>query len=502
MQHRSFDVNFPPHGQPPKITIQDQPPGRLERKKKSRGLKWTLLILAALFCLGVGIVAAYLTSTTSSIFTDKSKNFAEQVGGLLTLGQSKLQGEKDGQINILVLGIGGENHDGGYLTDSIMIAQVRPEDKQAVTTSIPRDMVVNIPGMQGRKINAVFAEKYLRTKNWDESLATARLAAEDISGLTIPYAVVIDFQGFAKLIDAIGGVEVQVEKEFTDYQYPDGKGGYMKPVTFKAGVEKMTGERALIYSRSRHASGSEGSDFARSKRQQQIIQAAKTKILSSAILTSPTSINKILQTAASHVHTNLQPQDLWRMYNLTKQAEIFSQALTPETGLLCARIQESTGAYILATCAGKDEDDIKSFFKTSFTSAKVGQEKPRILLTGTNAFGPTARTEILQMETVGATVTQLNYSDIKPSEMIFYQLNSKPATSSYLKETFKAKEVALPPPGLKIDREKYDLIIVIKDPSKTDAEILSRQKAQEERAKAEAETEEQSPAQESQEEEQ
>ena len=103
---------------------------------------------------------------------------------------------------------------------------------------------------------------------------------QNLTGLQVPYFAVMDFSGFEKAIDQVGGVDVTVDRTFTDYQYPDSGTGYLPPQTFTAGPQHMDGARALIFARSRHAAGVEGSDFARSQRQQKIIDAFKQKVLS------------------------------------------------------------------------------------------------------------------------------------------------------------------------------------------------------------------------------
>ncbi len=431
-------------------------PGKKSRWKKI-GVALTLFLVVVL--LGAGAAIAYFSEATKSIFKNQpSQNIISQVGGLF---QAKLQGENEGQINVLLLGIGGENHDGGYLSDSIVLAQIHTDSKQVVLTSIPRDLVINIPRLQGRKINAALAEGYLKNHNWQEGISLATQSVESVTGLQIPYTGIIDFQGFTKIINQLGGVDVQIVSTFTDNQYPDGKDGYIAPVTFKAGPEHMTGERALIFARSRHAGGSEGSDFARSKRQQLVIEAVKKKVLSGAIITKISNLNQILQTTAEHIHTNLNQDELWRMFTLTKGMDIVAMSLTPDTGLICPKIQEATGAYILDLCPGKTEDDLSAFFKNTKYTAKANQETSRILLAAKNAFNTKASEISREMENSGAVVTRLNYDEIQPEENIFYQLNSKPETVNYLKHVFGATEVVLPPPSIKIDREKYDIIIVL-----------------------------------------
>ena len=142
------------------------------------------------------------------------------------------------------------------------------------------------------KINSAYHYGNLKEKGG--GLVLAKAITEDVVGLPIQYAVVIDFSGFQKVIDEVGGIDVNVPTAFTDNAYPiPGMEHYSCPgdptdacdletVHFEAGLQHMDGARALIYARSRHAEGAEGSDFARSRRQQIIMLALKDKLMNPA----------------------------------------------------------------------------------------------------------------------------------------------------------------------------------------------------------------------------
>src|SRR5262249_6640670 len=153
------------------------------------------------------------------------------------------------------------------------------------------------------------------------------------------------------------------------------------PVTFQQGELKLTGERALIYARSRHAAGSEGSDFARSQRQQIVIQAFKQKAISLNLISDIGSINSLADIFADHFHTNLEPGELYRLYDITKgfnNDQLLSLPLDPASKLICSRILETNGAYVLVPCVGKTERDIENFFLNAFTIGKLARERSTV----------------------------------------------------------------------------------------------------------------------------
>ncbi|MEN9327573.1 MAG: hypothetical protein RI947_381 [Candidatus Parcubacteria bacterium] len=192
----------------------------------------------------------------------------------------------DNKINILLLGIAGGDHEGPNLSDSIMVIHYDFETNKLSTIGLPRDVWSST---LKQKINTAYAIGEAKQKNGGLKLAKAEVGG--ILGIPIEYGVVISFRTFNDLIDYMGGIEVQVEHAFTDKEYPiegkendecNGDPEYRcryKTVTFEKGPTKMDGETALIFVRSRHAIGSEGSDFARSKRQQLVITAIKNNIL-------------------------------------------------------------------------------------------------------------------------------------------------------------------------------------------------------------------------------
>lgn len=414
-----------------------------------------------------GIVIARAVNLSNKIFVGRQTSFFQKVKEVFQGGNGriKLIGEDLGQINVLLLGIGGEGHDGPYLSDTIILAQIRPDIGQIVLTSIPRDYLVELPNNLGyRKINASFAEGYYRNKDWNEGGSWARQSVEKISGLTIPYFAVVDFAGFEKAIDQVGGITIEVERTFTDYTFPNNSGGYLAPLTFKAGQETMKGERALQFARSRHAAGQEGSDFARSVRQQKVIQAFKEKVIGLNLVSDSGKINNLLGTFANHFHTNISPGEIFRVYSLVKEknmSKFLSLSLDPATRLTCPKIMEDTGAYVLVPCQGKTEQDIKNYFKNAFAIGKLYQEQSVIWLSSSTQNKTAYQQADKLLKDNGLTVWELPYKGEPFPQNIFYQVNQKPATAEFIKNSLNATEVTLPPPGFKIDASKVDVIVIL-----------------------------------------
>lgn len=243
-------------------------------------------------------------------------NFIKLFGSFITADASLIQSE-NGLVNILVMGIGGEGHEGSTLTDTMLVASISLEQPKVKIISIPRDLW--IPGLRA-KINSAYY--WGEQKSEGSGISLARTTVEEVIGQQLQYGVVIDFAGFTKIIDVLDGVNVNVKQGFTDPMYPiagrendlcDGDLDYKcryESITFESGLQKMNGERALKFVRSRHAEGDEGTDFARSARQQQVISAIKDRVLMPEIFLSPKKINSLFEVVNSSTTTDINSESL------------------------------------------------------------------------------------------------------------------------------------------------------------------------------------------------
>lgn len=201
------------------------------------------------------------------------------------------------RVNVLLLGFGGAGHDGGYLTDTLQVMSFEPKSGTITLISVPRDLWIQVPQYQGRggywgRINEAYSVGIGQVDRNDPDVSYARhdaggqlamKAVSQVLGIPIDYWISLDFVGFRRFIDAIGGVDVNVERAFTDTEYPNNDDAAIDPsyrtVHFDAGWQHMDGETAIVFARSRHAP-EDGSDFGRSRRQQLLMSAVKDKVVS------------------------------------------------------------------------------------------------------------------------------------------------------------------------------------------------------------------------------
>lgn len=329
----------------------------------------------------------------------------EHIGEIVDYSNTPLAGEDNDRINVLLLGIGGAGHDGGTLTDTIMVANIKPSTKQVALLSLPRDLIVKIYNSDqpndwlGHKINYAYALGGI-------DLAREKVSA--VTGLKMHYYIVLDFAGFRQVIDDVAGVDVMVEHNFVGlygtkdlstpclqknlYQLSDG--AYCA-VTFKSGLQHFDGERALIYARIRklapHSPNSaEGSDFARAQRQQQILEAFKSKLLSANTIIRPSRMTNVLRDIDEHLETNLKLSEMGRLLSIVGDIDsdrIIHQVVDDSPGsLVMTKIYEPTGASVVVPVAGNyDYSAIQKLAKHIF-QIKAGTNQ------SDSAANPTAAT--------------------------------------------------------------------------------------------------------------
>ncbi|OGH87520.1 MAG: hypothetical protein A3J93_03250 [Candidatus Magasanikbacteria bacterium RIFOXYC2_FULL_42_28] len=280
--------------------------------------------------------------------TLKPKNigFLASVKNFVFHSDNILKGQEDDRVNILLLGMGGPGHDGPYLTDTNIVLSIQPSTNQIAMISVPRDLGVELDGYGLRKINS--ANAFGEVKNAGQGGEYAREIFAKTFNLDIPYYVRVDFKAFMELIDAVGGVTIDVPRAFTDSAFPGPNYSY-QTISFKAGRQNLTGETALQYARSRHGNNGEGSDFARARRQQQVLTALKEKLLSFGTYTNPVKVRNILESLTTHVATNLDFGQLMYLANLAKNinGEIKMLVLDNQTDGYLESYIAPNGAFVL-----------------------------------------------------------------------------------------------------------------------------------------------------------
>lgn len=285
------------------------------------------LVVAGIFLVGIPLALqeaarpaqALLNSANFSI--DSNETSDSSISKIKRDPQLKTDGK--GRTNILIVGVDTREitpRGGGNVsnTDSMIVASYDHKTNRISLIATPRDLVVNYPNSPSTgKINGAYAIGNSRNKGG--GLEYLKQTLENLMGVQIQYYGMVNLKGFTEVINQLGGIEVCVEKSFTDYTYPTDNYRW-QTVSFKAGCQTMNGDQALKYSRSRHSQqNGEGSDFARARRQQKVIDAVITKAQKQETLQNPRKIFEILNTLASYIQVSqITPEDIQAGINIAR----------------------------------------------------------------------------------------------------------------------------------------------------------------------------------------
>ena len=346
----------------------------------------------------------------------------------------KVEKKKD-RINIIFLGMGGRQHEGGYLTDTIILASLDIPTKKIAMLSIPRDLSVPLSDNEWKKINHVNA--FAEMEEADSGGRAVKQALGKLLNIEIDYYVRVDFSGFAKIVDNLGGIKVYVERSFDDPSYPvagkeddEDYTSRFQHLHFDQGWNYMDGSLALKYARSRHGNNGEGSDFARGKRQQQVIEAIKRKVTYKEIL-KPSVLTSMIEDLSYHISTDMGVWEgvrIWKEYKDIESDDIINEVLDNDHDGMLVNMINSAGEYVLTPRTG-DFEEIKHFIKYIFTDekngyvSKVSLESPTIDVRNGTYIGGMATVNANQLKKMGFDVVNIGNTDKRDYEKsIIYDL--------------------------------------------------------------------------------
>lgn len=357
---------------------------------------------------------------------------------------AQLKGEAEGRINILLLGVGGKNHPGGTLADTIQIVSINTKTKQVGVLSLPRDLRVTIPGVGTNKINYAHAYGELNPKTGGGPTVMKQVVSQ-ILDLPIHYYVRLDFEGFEKIVDALGGVDITVEKAINDPFYPAPDMVRYDPFSISAGRHHLDGKTALKYVRSRETTN----DFDRSRRQQQMLEAMKEKALTLGVLANPKKVSEIAGIVGDHVRTDFQT---WEIAHMLELAAKDAQSYTVINRVIAAGAGEplvsvNGGAYYLVPRTGNFKE-IQMIAANIFTEPLIKEEAAKIEVVNASSK-PTLLAEVTAtLKNQGYTVANSRSIPTTISETILYDYSAgaKPNTAKFLGELLGIKATIQPRP--------------------------------------------------------
>ncbi len=402
----------------------------------SRGLRRFLLWGAGLLlALGLGVLGFLFFQGLSlgakvQFENNSSASFLAQLkelgSNLLTEKNTPLQGEKEGRMNILLLGRAGEHYPGKNLTDTVMVMSIDTKEKRVALLSLPRDLYVPI-GKTGffTKLNSLY--QYGLSNN--EGVAPLKETVEYITGQPIHYFITLDFDGFEKIVDTLGGISVDVVRDFYDPRYP-GKNYSYETFEIKKGWQTLDGATALKYVRERH-NDPEG-DFGRAKRQQQVIQAIKSKAFSLGTLFNIVTVNRLIETLGQSVKTDMPFEDMARFLELSHTLDtqnvttVVVDAWKKESLLRVSHVDvNGVAAFILVPRVGnfsEVEDVSRTIFHKEETEKRLAaiqnEEATLTLFSTRNDTEIAQKIALFTKEEMGFAKTTILLLDKRPEKSI------------------------------------------------------------------------------------
>jgi len=455
-----------------------------KKTKKHWGYQFVswLFVLVLFSAIGYGsffVYKIYSVGKKVSVENNESPTFMQTLQSFANTDQLDLKGSQQGRINILLLGIAGKGKPGQFLTDTIMVASLDTKNNRVALLSIPRDLYVSVPDTQLQtKINSVYQYDVNNSKNYTGSGAQLiKKTVADITGLDINYYVVLNFDGFQKAVDDIGGVNIMNERDIFDANYPGPSYSY-ETFELSKGFHQLDGATALKYARVRH-NDPEG-DFGRAKRQQQIMQATKNKIFSTGTILNVFAVNDLLNTLGENIQTDISPDEIASFFELTKKLDtnninnVVVDAWNTNSLLKVSHVQVgSIASFVLLPRVG-NYSEIQELAKNIFDLNTIKRRKDTIAIENANILilnksGDTRIVQkiqkVLQENLAYKNVTSLASIDqILSEKTIVYDLTNgqKPFTLDELATKLPATVSYDSPAEFNYSKQnKVDIILVI-----------------------------------------
>src|SRR6266849_6165258 len=390
------------------------------------------------------------------------------------------------QVNILLLGMGGEQNDAPYLTDSIMAVTIDPTTNRVMLASIPRDLTLgmNLQNPPSRiwyqKINAAYEVPYTNIICCVAAQYTGRTgggyAAEHevgkVTGLTFDRYIAVDFKAFRDMVNALGGVDVCLATNLDDNEYPDYTNWYIRGgIHYKAGCQHLNGEQALQIARSRHAVQAEQlSDFGRARRQQDVMVAIKKK---ATTINGFSKAPQLLTALQQNINTDMSLSDMRAIYDWGKNlpdTSIIRVALTapaPGTpGNLLDLDNCGMGPYISQLCADDPSFGmIHRYISSVLIDPTVLAEKAPVQIANAsnNYLGLDGRVTSMLDPTGLQLADPVRHSGVGETVVLDYSNGQFPLTAKWLAGFFGATVVPATPKSWApaSGQQTYGLVVVL-----------------------------------------
>ena len=275
----------------------------------------------------------------------------------------------------------------GVRSDTLILVRINPQGNWATMLSIPRDSVVPLPSGAFGKVNAAFSYGYYNAEKLygagtSQDAGGGAAAAETMERflkINVDYIAQVDFYGFERLVDSVGGVLVDVKQALVDPEYPTENHG-VERIYIAPGIQLMDGKTALVFARSRHSTN----DFDRSKRQQQVLKAVLNQVRSRGLAANVSLLPNWISVLEQNVRTTLPMSDLSTMTDLAGIASRLDSSRIAQFSINPTDVRVDN---VVTSDIYWNEDDIQVLVKKWQTGSTVPGVATLQVLNGTGVTG-------------------------------------------------------------------------------------------------------------------
>jgi LCP family protein required for cell wall assembly len=374
------------------------------------------------------------------------------------------------RLNVLLVGSDERPGESSFNTDTLIVVSVEPSTGEVAMFQVPRDMVdVPVPpnarGVWGNvyrgKINSWYTANRNRTDLWPGKSSSARgfnalkALLGQLYGLDIRYYALVNFQGFRKVVNAMGGVQINVQIPVAESQYPVAP-GVLTRIYIPSGPQHMNGAEALRYARSRHRA--QGGDFDRGRRQQRVLLSLREQMNAQAIIANlPDLVNALKDS----VKTDIKTKDLPKLLALAESVDtknIRSFVFSPS--YYATEFLSSPRGYIITPNVSRIRKAVDQAFKITpellARRERLESEGASVwVLNGSGRAGlETSSAEFLEYQGLNASAPKRTI-DTRPAKTKIVVYNGKesdlPETIKYLERRFSTTVETETDPSRSVD---------------------------------------------------
>lgn len=359
-------------------------------------------ILIVLFIIYSTNIISASNRAISSIFPNQ--NILDVFKSFMGADGADLKGKMEGRTNFLIIG-----KDYGVNTDTLIVMSYFHNEKSFGSISLPRDLS-SFDGYSEKKINAIYGLAESRYNNGISNELPEEFLANFVGkalNTNIHYWARVDIDGLANVIDAIGGITVDVENSFTDCEFPTDNyknvyypelgrfSSYLYPCPgFRAGVQNMDSKEALVYARSRKSQDnpSEAIDFARNQRQQKVVEAVikkvKNELFSGSLILNTGKVDNLSKIFSESINTNIKLDELVSLAkSLPEDVDLNRQNLDYDGGIICPSGSSSDlllcdKTSLTVNNPGQKQRELQNIFRNINPSKKTDIFNKTVLVTG------------------------------------------------------------------------------------------------------------------------